>query len=358
MAERLTDRGIAALEAPAKSTLIFDTAVTGLALRLLPTGKKTFVFDYRDAYGRQRRVALGSPPSWTIGKARLHASRLRLRVDVGEEVTQRRGSNIAVLIDEWLATVRLTRKPRTVAHYKRLLTRHVVPQFGKVEPKALTRDAIESWHGTLAARVPVEANRALMAFAAFMTWAERNQLVARNVCRGIKRKPESPRSTYLSATEIEQAYAALDAAPVRNAALALKLSLATGARIGECLALTRAQLDVANKIWIKPAHTVKQARTHITPLSDLALATALELAALPAPSYAACRRAWRRVKRSLNRNDIRIHDLRHSRASALARAGASLPMIGKLLGHSQAQTTQRYAHLTHADLAALVERVK
>ncbi len=56
-------------------------------------------------------------------------------------------------------------------------------------------------------------------------------------------------------------------------------------------------------------------------------------------------KAWRRIRTSAGIPDVRIHDLRHSFASIAAANGASLPMIGKLLGHSSSLTTQRYAHL-------------
>ena len=58
------------------------------------------------------------------------------------------------------------------------------------------------------------------------------------------------------------------------------------------------------------------------------------------------RRGWRRrIRRKASLDDVRIHDLRHSFASVAASKGLSLPMIGALLGHSQPQTTARYAHL-------------
>ena len=88
MAERLTDRGIAALKPSDTSILIFDSEVSGLAVRVYPSGRKVFVFDWRDP--RQRRITLGAHPAWTIGKARTYASRLRLKADTGETVSPAR----------------------------------------------------------------------------------------------------------------------------------------------------------------------------------------------------------------------------------------------------------------------------
>ena len=103
MPERLTDRGIAALKptSPDKSDFHFDSEVTGLALRVYPSGKKSFVFDWRH-HGRQRRIVIGSPPAWTVGKARVHASKLRLKADTGETVApERGGARVRELIGQW-----------------------------------------------------------------------------------------------------------------------------------------------------------------------------------------------------------------------------------------------------------------
>jgi hypothetical protein len=137
MAERLTDRGIAALKSADTDQYYFDSEVSGLAVRVYPTGSKVFVFDWREN-GKQRRATIGRHPAWTIGKARTHASRMRLKADVGEIVTPGRGSRVADLIEEWKEVVRLTRRPSTANSYCRLIDSHIVPAFGKGEPRAIT----------------------------------------------------------------------------------------------------------------------------------------------------------------------------------------------------------------------------
>ena len=130
MADRLTDRGIAALKPSANSVYHFDTEVSGLAVRVYPSGIKSFIFDWRH-HGRQRRITIGQHPAWTIGKARTHASRLRLKADTGEVVAVQRGERVAALVEAWKATVRLTRRPNTVLSYCRLIDSHIIPAFGK-----------------------------------------------------------------------------------------------------------------------------------------------------------------------------------------------------------------------------------
>ncbi len=355
MAERLTDRGIAALKPADTSVLYFDTEVSGLAVRVYPSGKRSFIFDWREN-GRQRRVVIGSPPAWTIGKARTHASRLRLKADVGDTVAPGRGGRVADLIEQWREVVRVTRRPNTVLSYSQMIDTYVLPAFGKDDPRAITRNRVEAWHGAVAQRVPVAANRALATLSAFMSWLEHDRKIDRNPCKRVKRRPENQRHIFLDADEITRAHAALETDSNRRAALALRLALLTGARIGEVVTLAPGQIDASRRVWIKPHGLTKQKRVHIVPLQDEALAIAGALLTLGLPDYEACRRCWDRAKAIIGRPDVRVHDLRHSRASALARGGASLPQIGRLLGHSAPATTNRYMHLVDRDLRDLVER--
>jgi Arm domain-containing DNA-binding protein/integrase-like protein len=209
MAERLTDRGITALKPADTSVLYFDSEVSGLAVRVYPSGKKSFIFDWREN-GIQRRATLGSPPAWTVGKARIHASRMRLKADVGEAVAPGRSGRVADLIEQWKAVVAVTRRPGTAASYGQSIDLHIVPHFGKLDPRTIARNRVEAWHGELAQTKPVAANRALATLSAFMSWLEHDHRIDRNVCKGVKRRPENQRHIFLDEAEIERAHAALD----------------------------------------------------------------------------------------------------------------------------------------------------
>jgi integrase len=285
MAERLTDRGIAALKPSSASTYHFDTEVSGLAVRVYPSGVKSFIFDWRNDSGKQQRVTFGRHPAWTIGKARTHASRMRLKADVGESVAPARGMRVADLVEQWKASVRVTRRPNTVLSYFRLLDTHIVPAFGRLEPRAITRNAVEHWHGSIAQAAVPEANRALAVLSTFLSWLERDHKIERNVAKGVKRRPENQRHIFLDESEIARAHAALEADSNRPAALALRLALSTGARIGEILTLTAEQLDISRRLWIKPHHLTKQAKTHVLPLQPEALTIAQALLAIDLPNY-------------------------------------------------------------------------
>jgi integrase len=355
MAERLTDRGIASLKPSDTSILVFDSEVSGLAVRVYPSGRKVFVFDWRENH-KQRRVTIGAFPAWTVGKARTHASRMRLKADTGETVAPGRGDRVADLIEPWRDVVKLTRRPGTAVGYCLAIDNYILPGFGKDEPRAISRNRVEQWHGEMAQRAPIQANRSLGVLSSFMSWLEHDNKIDHNPCKGIRRRPENQRHVFLDADEIERAHAALSGDNNRSAALALRLALLTGCRIGEAINLAAGQLDTKRKLWIKPASHTKQKRLHIVPLQDEALAIAHELLRIGLPDYEACSRAWERTKKIIGCPDVRIHDLRHSRASSLARNGASLMQIGKVLGHTAPATTARYAHLVDRDLVELIER--
>jgi integrase len=275
-----------------------------------------------------------------------------VRVDSGEDIAPARGQQIAELIETWLETVRLTRRPGTAAGYRRLITAHIIPIFGKDVPAAITRNRIEAWHGRIAARTSTHANRALGTLSAFMSWLERDGKITGNPCRGVRRRPENQRHVFLGAAEIAAAHRALDGDnQSRPAALALRLALMTGCRIGEAIGITADQIDAARCVWTKPASHTKQRKLHVVPLTAEALSVAQELLRLPRPKYEDCRQAWLRARKTIGREDTRVHDLRHSYASSLARNGASLVQIGKLLGHTAPITTARYLALDRPGFA-------
>ena len=190
MPKRLTDRFVASLEPSDVITYTFDSEVNGLALKLYPSGRRTFIFDWREN-GRQKRTTLGAAPTWTIGKARTHASKLRLKADVGESVVVERGGRVADLIEAWMKVVSLTRRASTARGYRGMVDAYVLPSFGKDDPKSLTRNRIELWHAQLAQRVPVRANRALAVLSSFLTGSN---TIAELISIPARASPKAPRN--------------------------------------------------------------------------------------------------------------------------------------------------------------------
>ncbi|MFO0344859.1 MAG: tyrosine-type recombinase/integrase [Labrys sp. (in: a-proteobacteria)] len=217
---------------------------------------------------------------------------------------------------------------------------------------------------------PVRANRLGEILRKMFNLSVRWRIRADNPAAGFARNAEAPRDRYLSTDELGRLSAALDAHPNRRAADAVRLILLTGARRGEVLNARWDQFDLDAAVWIKPAATTKQRRLHRAPIS-VSAAALLRTIRLRVPEECEwvfpgeaegkplqdIKRFWEDVRAKADLPAVRIHDLRHTFASLLVSGGMTLPMIGKLLGHTQVQTTQRYAHLLDDPLRAGLEQV-
>jgi integrase len=219
-------------------------------------------------------------------------------------------------------------------------------------------------------RTPIRANRVgevlRKMFNLAIDWGMRED----NPANGFYRRVETPRERFLTKEEIDRVAAALDADEDQRAAGIIRLCLLTGARVGEVRQARFEQFNLDLGIWTKPAATTKQRKVHRVPISSDVAAIVRERLLLvpkgnpwlfpgdvPGQPVKEIRRFWRRIQKVAQIEDARIHDLRHTFASLLVSGGASLEMIGKLLGHTQLQTTQRYAHLLDAPLRAGVNAV-
>jgi integrase len=242
---------------------------------------------------------------------------------------------------------------------------------------------------------PFQANRATALISAVWNWAARRDEVALadNPAKGIERYPEQGRERFLTSAELARLGDALrDAETIglpwsvdesgprakhlakpdkrrvkidAHAVAALRLLILTGARLREILDAQWSQVDLERGVIF-----LSDSKTGKKPIYLSAAAQAV-LAALPridgnphiiagakqgAPR-ADLKKPWATVKRAAELEGVRLHDLRHSFASFGAGASLGLPIIGKLLGHSQAATTHRYAHLDADPLRRAVDTI-
>jgi integrase len=182
----------------------------------------------------------------------------------------------------------------------------------------------------------------------------------------------------LTVEEIQKFREALDRYADQSAANALRLLLLTGSRAGEVIKADWAEFDLSHGVWTKPSHHTKQRKVEHVPLSAPTIKLLEGMASknatgplfpgrdgehrrttLRRPWVQACKAAGlaepytikgKRGPLTRYRPTLRIHDLRHNFASHLVSNGVSLQVVGKLLGHTTAQTTMRYAHLQDAPL--------
>jgi integrase len=401
----LTDRLIRALPAPPTGAVItYDADAPGFGVRVTATGVRSFVLNYV-VNGRERRMTIGRYPIWSATAAREEAKALRRKVDakvdpLDEQEAQQRVAEAARsaptvqdLFDRY-ATEHLPRKSlRAAADDRSMWEQLILPQLGAAKVDAVRPADIDALHMEVSATRPVRANRMVevvrKAFNLSIRWGWRTN----NPAAGVHRNHEEKRTRYLSAAEILRLSEALASHPEKTSANAIRLLMLTGARRSEVLAARWDMFDLDRGIWTKPSAHTKQRTEHRVPLSAPAVDLLREMKSegsgpyvFPGPNgkplsdvkrtwLTVCRRAGlaeqeskttRSGKVVLDKDGkpqlfwsatARLHDLRHTYASVLASEGLSLPIIGALLGHTQPQTTARYAHLLDDPLRAATELI-
>ena len=252
------------------------------------------------------------------------------------------------------------RKPSTQQGYKAIWADKIKPAFGNRRVKDLGRKEVDDFHKKLSG-TPYQANRILVLLSKLMNLAEawewRDQ--GTNPCRFIEKFGESARQRFLSGSEIAAIKTAstqllLKKEITAHAACVLELLLHTGARSGELASAQWVWVDWKLQIIMLP-----DSKTGPKPiyLSDPAVALLRQQYARskdqafifpgrsPGKHIHNLRKPWARICTKAGLNGVRVHDLRHTAASLALGSGSSLAIVGRLLGHSQAQTTLRYAHL-------------
>jgi integrase len=239
---------------------------------------------------------------------------------------------------------------------------------------ALHRAITDSGHPVLANRTMACASRMFSLALKPMAGEDRpwRDQAQGNPCKGIERNQEQAKDRFLSPAEIAAVVEGLDAYGRTSAADCLRLIMLTGCRPGEAMLATWAQFDAQPGFWIKPSSHTKQRKEHRLPLS----APALQLVAnirvrrgevdpgdyvfpgqRPGQPLQQLRTCWDAVCKHAGLRHTRIYDLRHTFAAMGAGGGLGLPLIGRLLGHTQARTTQRYAHLADDPLREAADKI-
>jgi integrase len=376
MRDRLTQELVEGLPIDGRDRLVFDALVPGFGVRVTPAGAKIFVAQAR-VYGRLRRIAVGRFPGKSVAQARADA-RCALhdirggRDPRGEQAARARAlaagsTTVAAFAERWLTEhVRPKRKPRTVADYERLLERRILPALGHLLIERVTKEDVLKLHAAMK-ETPRRANYTVSTFRALMTYAEDCGLrpPLTNPARRIEMYRERPRERFLSELEIGKAAEAIDGAERSgkigpHAAAGLRLALFTGARSGEIIAIQWPHIDWDRRLVRLPDSKTNEPRTiHLSEAALEVIRTVPRVGRFviagvrPDEPYKNLSRAWIVARERGGLQGVRLHDLRHSYASLAAGRGVSLHIIGKLLGHRVAATTQRYAHLARDAVAAV-----
>lgn len=345
---------------PAKGNKVYyDDSFPGFGLRVTASGHKAFVLNYT-INGRERRMTIGKYPAWSASAAREEAKRLRRKIDLGEDPLEvrnelRQAPTVADLYSEYERNHLPTLSSRSQRDQRSMWLNHILPELKSVKVRDLTGQQVDRLHALVSQSGSIRANRVLEVFrkalnlAVHWGWIEKNPAVA------YRRNSEHPRERYLTPAEYERVFDALGRMKNQKAANAIRLLIFTGARRGEVLSLEWGDLDLAEGIWNRPPHKSKDRKRKRIPLSAEALAILKAMRETSNSQFlfptsngthmSDLNRPWAWLRAETGLHDLRVHDLRHSFASVLISGGVALETIGKLLGHSQHQTTLRYAHL-------------
>jgi integrase len=379
---KFTKKAIEEIPPASSRQTFFDDAVTGLAVKVTPAGNKSFYYCYRAGKGRgapKKQVQLGTFPDMTVDQARNKARMLQAQVVNGhdpaieikaEKKAIRMDAALNQFLDEYVSKL----KAGTITSYTAIINRHLAPKMGRIKVKDLAYSDVATLHHEMRG-TPYLANRAVGVLSVFGGWCELNGYREKNSSptHGIKKYAEPKRMVFMGEREliifgdtldrmertwherqttgqIRPAGAPVDAITPQSAAI-IRVLLFTGARKGEILSLKWSYLDLD-----KGTATLPDSKTGFKVIQLPAPALAI-LERLPRvseyvfPSTSATghqvnmKDAWRDVLTLAGLSGWRPHDMRHAFASMMVNGGASLPIVGKILGHTQATTTQRYAHL-------------
>lgn len=395
--------------------VVFDTDVRGFMVRHRG-GAARYAVKTR-IKGRQTILSIGrhGRGAWAAEAARREAVRLLGLIRDGKDPAADRAAEKAAPTFAIFAARYMTeyaepmKKPRTRAEDARLLKLHLLPPLKQMKVRDIAKADVARFHASMRG-TPVAANRALALLSAILGWAEKvgERPDNSNPCRHIDRFPERPRERLLTAPELARLGDALDRAaepwtdaskaawrqecerqaevaempegdraawiaarmPKRDtredwrAIAAFRLLTFTGARLSEILTLHWDWVDAAQGVARLPDSKSGAKNLYLPPGALAVLAALPRFAAnphvlpgdRPGAGFIGIQKPWQRVRRLAALPDLRIHDLRHAFASTAVAAGDSLFIVGKLLGHAQASTTERYAHLAPDPARAVADR--
>ena len=361
---KLTKRTVDATEPQATEFFLWDEGIPGFGLRVMASGRKCFVVQYR-AGRRSRRISLGPSTVLTCDQARTRAITIIAAVKNGEDPAADRAakrnaatvSDLAERFDKEHIAVRL--KASTAKEYRGNLRRFILPALGRLAVPEITRADVAKFHHDLR-HIPYQANRCLEVVSKMFVLAEMWGLQpdGSNPRKHIRKYPEEKRERFLSAAEMRRIGEVLREMESKrielpSAILAARLLILTGCRLGEIMTLKWDYIVFDECALRLPDSKTGAKVVHVgQPVVDLLLrAQRIDVnpwvisGTLPGKPLSDLQPFWQRVRARAGLKDVRIHDLRHTFASAAVASGQGLPMIGKLLGHTQVQTTARYAHL-------------
>lgn len=375
-ARRLTKRIVDATKKSMKDTYVWDSELKGFGLKVTPKGRKVYIAQYRIGK-RTRRITVG-----THGVLTTEDARKKARIALGQVLAgidpagERDKTNSDFSIEELFAKfdesyISMHVKPETGKDYRRVFAKYIFPRFKHISVRNVSKIDMLRLHHDMR-MTPYRANRTIAKLSKFFNWCEQYGYREEysNPTRHVKKYKEHARHRYLSNDEQEQLGLALNKAEAENIACtysvnAIRLLSLTGARLREITELKWEYINFESGIINLPDSKTGAKTIYLNGATKDVLSRIVRQADnpyvicgnTPGKSLVNLQKPWSRIRILAGLEDVRMHDLRHTFASVAAMGGMSLTMIGALLGHSQAQTTARYAHLAADPIKAANEEI-
>ena len=376
----INDRLIKSLKKPkSKHEITWDDKLTGFGIRITNNDARAFVLRYV-INGRERKYTIGKYPDLSATAAREIATELRGEIIKGNDPLDDRKKNseiptIKELGAEYLKSKQKFLRPKTISDYEFLLKKRIFPNFGNYKVNSIGKKDVEKFMNEMSDK-PYSANRSLQLLSAMFTMAKDNGWTDSDPTKDVAKFPEEERQRYLSDKEISKLAKALEAEKQNPNSKIIRLIFSTGSRKSEVLSAKWQDFDLEKGAWFKKAAATKQKKDSYIPLneealgivkslrknrlSNKALETAQELIVSSEEflfynpktktNVKDIKAFWKKLCISAGIKNARIHDLRHTFASILVNEGVSLQVAGKLMGHSDTRTTERYSHLVNSTL--------
>ena len=374
---KLTKKSVEAVAPGAKDVILRDAEIKGFLCKITPKGKRSYLLYYRTKEGQERKPLIGVHGDITCEQARSIALDWKALIaqggdPSGDKKSLRGSPVVAQLCQRYMEEYAVPRKkPSSLRNDDQMIRNNVLPAIGQRKVAAISTDDIAQIHHSMR-ETPYRANRVLALLSKVFQLAEVWKLRPQgsNPAQLIQKYPEEKRERFLTADELERLGTVLNVAEDERlaspqAVAAIRLLLLTGCRLTEILTLRWGDID-----WERGLLRLEQTKTgyQARPIGSVVLDYLRTLSwkdqyewvipgRHPTKPYNNLSKPWKRICERAGIEGVRLHDLRHTHASQAAGAGHSLPIIGKLLGHTQAATTQRYAHLADDPVTAAANQV-
>lgn len=365
---------------------IWDSEIAGFGITANAHSKSYKLKYYFQ--GRQHMLTIGTHGTLTVDQARKKAIGFKAEINAGVNPAVKKaavGMTVKALCDEYMEKhARVMKKAGSAAMDLANIRNHIIPLLGSLSVEDVNSTHIEQFKlavrsGKTAPTDPKAvqkaqrggspvtggegvANRCLALLSKMFnlaeTWGLREKRT--NPVTGVTKFKERPKERFLNEEELNRLWTYLDqleadgASGMQFPVAMIRLLILTGARCGEIQTLKWSMVDLAGRRLNLPDSKTGSKVIH---LSDRAVNELRRLERVKGNPYVIVgardgkplqniRKPWSKIRKATGLEDVRIHDLRHSFASLAAAHGMDLLTIGKLLGHKNATTTHRYAHLT------------